>query len=113
MGLFCKIFKKKSKARVGTVEDFKVATPEQKQASQFELHLKKLTELAKQRYGYDEARATRWAWEQIQKRMEKQRKKGHPIVCFVCKKFGANAETGPMIRVPTSEGKMDYKHQNC
>jgi len=116
-----KVFKKKPKARVGTLEDFKIETPEQKQARQFEDYIKQLTETARQRYGYDEEHAKKWAWQQVEKRLAKQREKGHPITCSVCKRYGSNAKTGPMVKVVdekgiykiNDKGEIEYKHQNC
>ena len=112
MGLLGKLFKKKE-VKKGTANDSKVTlpeTPEQKQAKQFENYIKTLTETAKQRYGYDEARASKWAWQQVNDKMEKQRMKGTPVSCTVCKKSGVNSQTGPFVK--TADGK-GYVHQNC
>ena len=106
------LFKKKPAAAKGNISDFVVPhqeTPEEKKQRQVNEYIAFLVDTAKKRYGCDDTWATKWAWQQVDNKMAKQRLKGTPVACSVCKKSGINRETGPFVK--TAEGKL--RHQNC
>jgi ribosomal protein S1 len=106
------LFKKKPEVIIGKPSDFLLPiqeTKEEKKQRQINEYMQFLVETAKKNYGYDDAHATKWAWQQVDKKMQKQRMKGTPVSCAVCGKSGINRETGQFVR--TAEGK--YRHQNC
>jgi len=103
--------KKEKKSEIPKVDSLPLPpkeTEEQKRAKIFEKHINELINKYKG-YGYDEESAKKKAWQEIEKKLERQKLKGVPIICSVCKRYGANKETGGYVKMP--DGK--YRHQNC